>query len=214
MLFSFHKKQLVSMTLKSTLVFFFIFIFTLNNVLAQEYNFLDSLKRCKHKKIEIENKRDMMKRMDQCYLGMKLPDFKVTSISGDTLNTKLMRGKIIIINIWALWCKPCIAELPGLNDIVKKYKDKNVEFIALTRENKESINKFLNQNNRFLFNIVPDAKKIYYRKLDSFGFPRTIIIDKKGIIRKVFSGGINSHKAPELIKENIIPEIEKLLKED
>lgn len=158
--------------------------------------------------------RAKLKRMDDCYTGMKIPDFKTLTISGDTIDTKKLKGKILVINIWSLWCGPCVAELPGLNDIVDKYKDKNIEFIALTHEKKESIDKFLNKEHRFLFKIVPDAKNIYYNQLDSFGFPRTMIIDQKGIIRKVFSGGVNSKQAPDIIKQKLIPLIEKLINND
>ena len=200
------------MVLKSAVIYFLIFIFSINNAYNQNYDFLDSLRKCKHKKIENENIRERFRRMDNCYTGLKLPDFKGISISGDTIDTRSMRGKIIVINIWALWCGPCIAELPGLNDIVEKYKDQNVEFIALTLENKVSIKEFLDNGHKFSFKIIPAAKNIYYRQLDSFGFPRTMIIDQNGVIRKVFSGGVNSHQAPELIKQKIIPEIEKLLK--
>ncbi len=202
------------MVLKLMITFLSIFLLATSNMSGQNYDFLDSLKKCKHKKFKNENMSLKMKRMDRCYVGMKLPAFKDISISGDTVDTRSMQGKIIVINIWSLWCGPCLAELPGLNEIVEKYKDKNVEFIALTLEKKESINKFLNQDHIFLFKIIPDAKNIFYRQLDSFGFPRTMIIDQKGIIRKVFSGGVNSKQAPELVKQNIEPEIEKLLKED
>ena len=208
----FYKKHLVLMTLKLMLIYFLIFIFSINNAYNQNYDFLDSLKKCKHKKFENTNTKDRLKRMDECYIGMKLPDFNGTSISGDTIDTRTMRGKIIVINIWALWCGPCIAELPGFNDIVEKYKDEDIEFIALTLENKASIEEFLDKGHKFSFKIIPSAKDIYYRRLGSFGFPRTMIIDRNGIIIKVFSGGVNSHQAVELVKQNTIPEIEKLLK--
>jgi len=127
--------------------------------------------------------------------------------------TKSFKNKVVVINIWSTQCGPCIAELPGLNDIVEKYQDKDILFVALTNERKEMINNFLASGHTYKFQIIPYAKSIYYNQLDSFGFPRTIVVDKKGIIRFAFSGGVNSKKAPELVKEKLIPTIDKLLSE-
>jgi len=195
---------------KSEVILIFFFLFVSSTSFAQEDSFLSVLKDCKHSTND-SNLRHRLNKMDSCYLGLDLPEFKTKTIDGEMIDVKSLKGNIIVINIWSLWCGPCIAEIPGLNELVKKYTKDKVVFLALTNERIESIKKFLNNGNNFDFKIIPDAKNIFYRKLDSFGFPRTMVIDKDGIIRSCFSGGVNSKDAPKLIKEKLSPIIDKLL---
>ncbi len=193
-------------------ILFILLIFvSIINIEAQNSTFLKFVKECKHN-IKESNITLNLRKQDSCYLGLKLPELSAKTIYNEKITPDYYKNKVIILNIWSVWCGPCIAELPGLNEITEMYQNKDVVFIALSNEKKESILKFINSGHPFSFKIIPDAKHIFYNQLDSFGFPRTIIADKNGIIRKVFSGGVNSKEAPKLIKDEIVPTLEKLLK--
>lgn len=61
-----------------------------------------------------------------------------------------LKNEIIILDFWATWCAPCIASFPEHDKLQKKYKDKGVQFIAITDDSKEKLNNFLG-NTSFMF---------------------------------------------------------------
>lgn len=92
-------------------------------------------------------------------VGCKAPDFKVRSLEGDTLELSKLRGKVVVLNFWFTSCAPCLAELPGLNDLVDKFKNREVVFIAFEKKNNERVgdygplNEFLTAH-EFKYQIV------------------------------------------------------------
>lgn len=152
-------------------------------------------------------------RLDSCYIGEKIQNLKLKTIDGEIINLGDFHGKVIILNLWSTSCGPCLAEIPGLYDLTTIYKGKDIVFISLLRESIKSYKDYLEGGHDIKFIVIPNSKKIYYSQLNFIGFPRSIVIDKKGVIRYLFLGGENSRKAPELIKEKLIPVIDELLLE-
>lgn len=88
-----------------------------------------------------------------------------------------MKNKVIVLNFWFVKCKPCVAEIPDLNKIREKYKDKEVAFFAVTFDSKEILNDFT-QKKQFDFILIPSAfKTIQQFKIQAY--PTTVIIDKE-----------------------------------
>jgi peroxiredoxin len=137
-------------------------------------------------------------------LGRPLADFKFEDNNGNKLQKKELSGKVIVMNFWFTSCKPCITEMPLLNELVAAYKDTSVVFLAPALDEKESIKKFL-QKYTFNYQLVPEQEG-YITKLRVQNFPTHIIADKKGIIRLV-EVGYSSR-----IKETLSKKIDELLK--
>ena len=173
---------------------------------------MEALKQCRNNSFNIKEANARFESMDNCYIGLKYPHFKSITYDNEIINSKDFEGKIVVIHFWATWCGPCTAEIPGLNDIVKKYNNENIIFLAFTPEKKEKIKDYLKKGTPFNFKIITDSKHIIRKKFNNLGFPRTLLCDENGIIKKCFSGGINSKKAPALIREKLISNIDILLK--
>src|SRR5436190_960752 len=75
-----------------------------------------------------------------CVVGKQMPDFSATTIAGEKIETKKLRGKILVVDFWMIDCHPCIAEIPYLNKMVEEYKNKNVVFLAVTFETLKRLN--------------------------------------------------------------------------
>ena len=58
------------------------------------------------------------------------------AISGSEISMKGLKGKVVVIDFWATWCGPCVAEMPALKKLYAEYKDKGVEFIGVSLDNK------------------------------------------------------------------------------
>lgn len=62
-------------------------------------------------------------------------DFKVKDANGDVLDVKTLKGQTIFINVWATWCPPCVAEMPGINKLREQFKnDPNVHFLMISED--------------------------------------------------------------------------------
>lgn len=130
-------------------------------------------------------------------VGFTCFDFTlVNNITGEEVSLSDFEGKIVIINFWATWCGPCIAELPHFEDVRKNHE--NVEVIAIHSANVDEPVKDYIEGKWSDWGIVwlqdrgtAQLSEIY----DLLGgrnaaYPRTLIVDENGVIRFVFEGSI------------------------
>lgn len=138
-------------------------------------------------------------------IGKSAPKYTVRSINGKKLKSKNMAGKVVVFNFWFTTCPPCKKEIPQLNELKEKFKNKDVEFIAVALDEEYKLDPFLRQH-PFTYDLVEDGRWVA-EKFDIESFPSNIIIDKKGTIQ-FFKIGYKPN-----IVEAMSFEIEKLLKE-
>jgi len=131
------------------------------------------------------------------------PEYNLTTLEGNKISNKDIKGKIVVYNFWFTSCAPCIAEMPELNKLVEKYKDnKNIVFLAPTFEKNEEIKKFLKRKN-FNFKILQNSKQLD-KQLEIQSWPTTIIADNEGMIKEIIISGENIfEKIDQYIKNNI-----------
>lgn len=144
----------------------------------------------------------------ECLIGQEIPQFEGITLEGKTINNETIEDKIVVFHFWFTSCPPCIAELDGLNEIVEFYKEREeIEFISFTTETINSLDEYFFPNWELNFEIVPDARDLILDTFHSwYGFPTTIVVNKKGQIHKIFSGGLTDPKeANEEIKAKLIP---------
>ena len=81
-------------------------------------------------------------------------DFYVLSdLEGNAFDLDKQKGNVVILNIWATWCKPCIAEFESLEKVKEKFQDRNIKIIAVSNEDLKLINKFLDKRKYNLTSI-------------------------------------------------------------
>lgn len=133
-----------------------------------------------------EEEKKMMKEMEALsgsqseLIGKDAFIFTATDINGNEYSLNSLKGKIIVMNFWFAECKPCVMEMPELNELVKNYKNKDVVFLGFAKNDKSKIDSFLKKKD-FSYNIIPNSKKIAaaYKVV---GYPTNIIIDKNSKI--------------------------------
>ena len=119
--------------------------------------------------------------------NLKAPDFEVTTLEGQKLSLSRLKGRVVVLNFWATTCAPCVAEIPDLNKLVAKYKEKGVIFIALSVESEEMIEYFVKKR-PFAYHLVARASDV----LELFNinvYPVHIVIDARGQIQGRLEGG-------------------------
>ncbi|HKQ78157.1 MAG TPA: TlpA disulfide reductase family protein [Blastocatellia bacterium] len=113
--------------------------------------------------------------------------FNVTSLDGKPLSLTALRGKMVVLNFWFIGCAPCRAEMPGLNDLVREFKDKDVVFIAFASDEENELREFLKRS-RFDYQVAPNADEIM-ELYNVRSYPTHIIIDRNGLIEMRTTGG-------------------------
>lgn len=191
-----------------SVLFLSTFAFELN---AQDFNYQKSIDDC-YSSLEFQKRKYRQKHEDDCYVGRKVPAFEMLTMDGKVIDQKDMYGKITVINFWFAACPPCIAEMPGLLQLSRKYNKEDVNFIAASIDSYETINRFLDRRGSFGFTLIPDASNLFY---DTFyiqsGFPTTVIIDQEGVIRFYYTGGLADFRASRRIKKKLSSAIDELL---
>ena len=124
-----------------------------------------------------------------CILGVPLPEFDINDMDNNRIRTKDLKGKINIINFWFKACAPCVAEIPDLNILAKKYKNKEVNFLAISSDSSIEIVNFLIKH-PFDFTIIPNGSDLFKKKFQlMWGMPFTIITNKKNVIIGAIEAG-------------------------
>jgi thiol-disulfide isomerase/thioredoxin len=119
------------------------------------------------------------------FYNKELPEFSLKTIEGKTFTNKSLKGKPTLINFWFTSCLPCIQEMPILNQLKEKYKD-DFNFVAITYEKKEQVEKFLNKKD-FEFIHIVEAQN-FIKQLGLKSYPKNLFLDKDGILRKIENG--------------------------
>jgi len=105
----------------------------------------------------------------------------------------------VLLNFWATWCPPCIAEMPSLIELQKKLKDKDVVILGVSIDADEAAyHKFLKEYG-VNFVTVRDEDKKTPTLYGTFGWPETYVIDRQGVVRRKFIGAAE-WTSPEIME--------------
>lgn len=127
---------------------------------------------------------------DQNASGTPAPLFELQDLDGNNFKLIDLRGKVVVLDFWATWCKPCIDEMPFLQRAYVAYKGKPVAFVGICTDvgaPAGKIRKFLNRLG-VTFPTLLDSTGTVQQLYDVRGLPTTVLIDKQGVVRAVHAG--------------------------
>ena len=125
------------------------------------------------------------------WVGKPFPDFKVKDTTGRVWTKADIIGKPFVLNYWHTGCRPCIKEMPELNEWMKICPD--VTYFSTTWNTAEQIKKIV-ENRPFLFTHIAD-ELFFFNLFKVQVTPTTLLVDKKGIIRYWEEGTSESKRA-------------------
>ena len=117
--------------------------------------------------------------------GNKAPDFTLPDLKGNPVSLNGFKGKVVFLNFWATWCKPCEEEMPSMQLLYNALKSQNQPFeivaVSIDSEGPEVVRKFIERYN-ITFTVLHDRKGRIKDTYKTTGVPETFIIDQGGII--------------------------------
>jgi thiol-disulfide isomerase/thioredoxin len=123
-------------------------------------------------------------------MGKPAPDFKMDLLSGGQAKLADHKGKdVVIIDFWATWCPPCVAELPMVADVAKSRADKGVVFYAINEEEEPAdIKPFLEEKKLTDLKVALDKDGEVSKAYLVDPLPQVVIIGKDGVVKTVLIG--------------------------
>lgn len=132
------------------------------------------------------------------------PDFTLTTLEGANIKLSDYQGRRIMLNFWASWCAPCLAETPDLvsayNNLLKQ-GESDILFVGIgVNDDIQNLRKFA-ENNRVPYLIVNDPTSVVADAYGVIAMPITVFIDEKGLVYRKFIGAVKQQQVMDVFKE-------------
>lgn len=128
----------------------------------------------------------------------KAPSFTLKNLKGEKVKLSDYRGKVVVLDLWATWCVPCIKSFPAMKKLVEMHPEVQFLFIAVEEQGnnvKERVEEFINKNGYSSFHVLLDEpvakgseKDIIISSYKPGGIPAKYFIDKDGNVRYKSTG--------------------------
>ena len=112
-----------------------------------------------------------------------------------------LRGQVVVLNLWATWCGPCLHELPSMDRISRDYASRGLVVVTLSTEKRDRLLAFAEKHPVSTLNVYAEQTGW----LDVPGRPLTLVVDRKGVVREVFIGA----RTYEELERSVRPWVEK-----
>ena len=128
--------------------------------------------------------------VSQTIVGMEAPEFKLTTIYGESMRLSELRTRAVMLNFWASWCGPCVEEMPTLQAYSEKYEQDLIILGINADEPRSDVVGFVEQHS-LSFTILLDPDSRIQDLYSIRAFPTSYFIDQEGVVRAVHIGSLS-----------------------
>lgn len=115
--------------------------------------------------------------------GQPAPIVRAELLGGGRFDSESQRGKVIVLNFWATWCKPCREEMPALDAFYRAHRSEGLEVIAISIEGPEDLTRVNATMKAFTFPAALAAHVQAQGYGRPWRLPITFVIDRRGLLR-------------------------------
>ena len=135
-------------------------------------------------------------------VGSPAPEIALKDLQGQEVRLSDLHGKIVLLNFWATWCKPCKEEMPAMQASYEKLRDQG--FVVLAVNELEDVEKVAEhiRTHRHTFLVVMDHDNRVANQYGVVGLPASFLIDRQGIVREhIFGNLLTEQRIAELVRQ-------------
>jgi cytochrome c biogenesis protein CcmG/thiol:disulfide interchange protein DsbE len=132
---------------------------------------------------------------DQVFLvgpGSRAPNFRAAPLAAPTHERTLAdyHGQVVLLNVWATWCQPCVIEMPSIERLYHDYGPQGLKVVAISVDSAGSDSAVRAFAARFglTFDVLRDPSHATEEHYQTTGYPETFVIGRDGVIRKKIIG--------------------------
>ena len=135
-------------------------------------------------------------------LGSPAPEIVLKDLQGGEVKLSDLRGKIVLVNFWATWCKPCKEEMPAMQASYDKLRDKGFVVLAVNElEDTARVAEHIRTHGH-TFEVVMDHNNQVANMYGVVGLPASFLIDPQGIVRERIAGSLlTESRIEEMVKK-------------
>lgn len=138
-------------------------------------------------------------------MGLPVPTLKLERVGGGTVDIAELKGKVVLVNFWATWCKPCVEEMPVFEKLHRELEGKPFVMLAVSIDKRPDNVQQLASRQNLSFPILLDSSESTARAWGTMGVPETFLINRDGKVVYKVIGPVEYDK--------ILAKVEKLLGE-
>ncbi|MEE1944861.1 TlpA disulfide reductase family protein [Pedobacter sp. KR3-3] len=148
-------------------------------------------------------------------IGKEAPRVIFQSTTTKPVNPDFYKGKILVLDFWATWCAPCIANFPHFNQLAEKYSSKNVLFAVISDEQPSTIKKFFERSKKEIKGLsITDTSKVTKKAFGVLLIPFCVVIDQNNVVRWTGPGqSLTPSILEKIIKGEPLNIVEKIPKQ-
>ena len=135
-------------------------------------------------------------------VGSPAPEIALKDLQGQEVKLSDLHGKIVLLNFWATWCKPCKEEMPAMQASYDKLRDQG--FVVLAVNELEDVEKVAEhiETHGHTFLVVMDHDNRVANRYGVVGLPASFLIDRQGIVREhIFGNLLTEERIAELVSQ-------------
>ena len=117
-----------------------------------------------------------------------VPDFELTTLSGEYLTAEDLRGKVLLLDFWGTWCPPCVASVPSLRSLSHRLKDDPFRLVSISTDQDEKALREFVAKNQMDWPQVWDQGQAFTRQCGIHSFPTYVLVSPEGEILYITSG--------------------------
>ncbi len=121
--------------------------------------------------------------------GSDAPDFVLPTLDGGSeVSLDALRGRVVLLNFWATWCKPCEDEMPAMGRLYEALRGEDFELLAVSVDDGEEEVVEFHERLSLSFPVLLDPEKRVAREYQTFRFPETFLIGPDGVVVERYIG--------------------------
>jgi peroxiredoxin len=120
--------------------------------------------------------------------GSKAPEFRLPALDGEELALSSLRGRVVLLNFWATWCKPCEDEMPAMQRLHAALGGDGFELVAVSVDSGDAEVRAFRDRLGLRFPILLDPAKQVSHRYQAFKYPESFLIGRDGVVVERYVG--------------------------